>query len=66
MASGRSRNAGTSTCSTNARNTAVLVAAAMLIAATTSSSARAPMMVRRFQLPHETLPRARRPRQARP
>ena len=60
-ASGRSRSAGASTCSTNARNTAVLVAAAMLMHATTPSRARAPITVSRFQCPQGTLPGARSP-----
>src|SRR3954449_487479 len=51
MAPGRSRNAGVSTCSTKALNTAVLVAAAMLMQAITPSRAKAPITVRRFQWP---------------
>src|SRR4051812_489422 len=58
-ASGRSRNAGTRTCSTKARNTAVPVAAATLRLATTPSGASAPRTVSRSQRPPGHL--ARRP-----
>jgi hypothetical protein len=66
MASGRLRSAGASTCSTKAKNTAVLVAAAMLMVASTPSAASAPSTVSRLQRPHGTLPAARRPLAARP
>jgi hypothetical protein len=65
MASGRPRKVGISACSTNARNTAALVAAGMLMLASTPSSVSAPTTVSRSQCPLGTLPTARSPGAAR-
>ena len=63
IASGRPRRAGMSTCSTKAKNTAVLVAAAMLMLAVTPSRPSAPSTVGRCQCPRAPCPRpARRAR----
>src|SRR5829696_4104941 len=64
-APGRSRSAGARTCSTKARNTAVVVGAAMVITAARPPRPRAPISVRRRQRPAGTAPRARSPRLAR-